>query len=348
MWSRAIQTLHFEPPSDGRNGTPVRAFRLAYGPGLAAEEQRALQRGTAAGGPLPPNLIEFTPTMTAAAQVSSLTVRGWDPRTKQSISVAATVDDLPSGRGDGLTGPAAATEALGGREDTVVDAPVASVEEARQLAAALLRERAYQFITGTGRLAGLPELRLRDVLEIHGIGLRFSGNYYVTRVEHTLSASGFFTGFRARRIADGSQAMTSTLPRSRSTDRRYYGVVEALVAKVTDDPEGECRVTLRFPFFDGATAESDWCRVVQPYAGNGYGAVFVPEVGDEVLVAFVHGDMRFPIVLGGLYNGVDKPPTDRTASKDQKMIRTKHGHQAVLDDSQGKRPSGSRRRAATS
>ena len=123
--------------------------------------------------------------------------------------------------------------------------------------------------------------------------------------------------------------MTSTLPRSRSTDRRYYGVVEAIVAKVTDDPEHECRVTLRFPFFDGATAESDWCRVVQPYAGNGYGAVFVPEEGDEVLVAFVHGDMRFPIVLGGLYNGVDKPPTDRTASQDQKLIQTKHGHQVA-------------------
>lgn len=129
--------------------------------------------------------------------------------------------------------------------------------------------------------------------------------------------------------------MTSTLPRSRSTDRRYYGVVEALVASVTDDPEQECRVTLRFPFFDGATAETDWCRVAQPYAGNGYGAVFVPEVGDEVLVAFVHGDMRFPVVLGGLYNGVDKPPTHRTASQDQKMVKTKHGHQVVLDDSQG-------------
>ena len=129
--------------------------------------------------------------------------------------------------------------------------------------------------------------------------------------------------------------MTSTLPRSRSTDRRYYGVVEALVTSVTDDPEHECRVTLRFPFFDGATAETDWCRVAQPYAGSGYGMVFVPEVGDEVLVAFVHGDMRFPVVLGGLYNGVDKPPTDRTASTDQKMIRTKYGHQVVLDDSQG-------------
>jgi uncharacterized protein involved in type VI secretion and phage assembly len=129
--------------------------------------------------------------------------------------------------------------------------------------------------------------------------------------------------------------MTGTLPRSRSTDRRYYGVVEALVAQVTDDPEHECRVKLRFPFFDDGNAVSDWCRVVQPYAGSGYGAVFVPEEGDEVLVAFVHGDMRFPIVLGGLYNGVDKPPTDRTASRDQKLVRTKHGHQVLLDDSQG-------------
>jgi len=129
--------------------------------------------------------------------------------------------------------------------------------------------------------------------------------------------------------------LTATLPRSRSTDRRYYGVVEALVTRVTDDPEHECRVTLRFPFFDGATAETDWCRVAQPYAGNGYGAVFVPEVDDEVLVAFVHGDMRFPVVLGGLYNGVDKPPTDRTATRDQKLVRTKHGHQVLLDDSQG-------------
>ena len=104
------------------------------------------------------------------------------------------------------------------------------------------------------------------------------------------------------------------------------------MAKVTGDPEHECRVTLRFPFFDGATAETDWCRVVQPYAGNGYGAVFVPEEGDEVLVAFVHGDMRFPIVLGGLYNGQDKPPTDRT---DQ---------QGPEDDPDQARPSGRARR----
>lgn len=122
---------------------------------------------------------------------------------------------------------------------------------------------------------------------------------------------------------------TRTTPRARSTDKRYYGVVEALVVESDGDDEG--RVKLRFPWFDSTTV-TDWCRVSQLYAGNGYGSVFVPEKGDEVLVAFVHGDMRFPVVLGGLYNGQDKPPTARTGGRDQKMIRTKHGHEVLLDD----------------
>jgi uncharacterized protein involved in type VI secretion and phage assembly len=118
-------------------------------------------------------------------------------------------------------------------------------------------------------------------------------------------------------------------PRSRSADKRYFGVAEAIVEEVENDDE--CRVKLRYPWFDSGTV-SDWCRVAQLYAGNGYGSCFVPEKGDEVLVAFVHGDMRFPIVLGGLYNGVDKPPTARTQGRDQKLIRTKHGHQLLFDD----------------
>jgi phage baseplate assembly protein V len=124
--------------------------------------------------------------------------------------------------------------------------------------------------------------------------------------------------------------MTRTMPRARSTDKRYFGVVEAIVVENDGDDEG--RIKVQFPWFDGGATVTDWCRVSQLYAGGGYGSVFVPEKGDEVLVAFIHGDMRFPIVLGGLYNGVDKPPTARTDGRDQKIIRTKAGHEVLLDD----------------
>jgi uncharacterized protein involved in type VI secretion and phage assembly len=132
-----------------------------------------------------------------------------------------------------------------------------------------------------------------------------------------------------------SLARRSFVPRAQTTDKRFYGVVEALVVDVID-PEKEGRVKLQFPWFDEDVV-IEWSRVRQFYAGNGYGAFFVPEVGDEVLVAFVHGDMRMPVVLGGLYNGEDKPPSDRQKAKDQKMIRTKAGHELVFDDSSKER-----------
>lgn len=87
--------------------------------------------------------------------------------------------------------------------------------------------------------------------------------------------------------------------------QRIYGVVMAIVTD-NNDPNAWGRVKLRFPWLDD-DVETDWARVVAFGAGPASGAVFVPEVNDEVLVAFEHGDPRFPYVLGGLYNGVDKP-----------------------------------------
>lgn len=111
---------------------------------------------------------------------------------------------------------------------------------------------------------------------------------------------------------------------------KRYGVAEALVVDV-EDPEQEGRVKVRFPWFD-ADMISDWCRVSQLHAGSGYGSLFVPHTGEEVLVAFIHGDMRQAVVLGGLYNGRDKPATFRNKDKDEYLIRTKAGHQILLVD----------------
>jgi phage baseplate assembly protein V len=120
---------------------------------------------------------------------------------------------------------------------------------------------------------------------------------------------------------------------AQAQDKRYYGVASGLVTKVEDEAS-EARVKLKFPWFN-PDFETDWVRVMHGYAGNGYGWVWVPEAGDEVLVAFVMGDMRLPIVLGGLYNGEDKPKVARTAQNDQKMFRTKAGNQILLDDTTG-------------
>jgi uncharacterized protein involved in type VI secretion and phage assembly len=118
-------------------------------------------------------------------------------------------------------------------------------------------------------------------------------------------------------------------------DRRYFGVAVALVEEVVGDPAKEGRIKIKFPWYDNKTI-TEWCRVRHIYGGDGYGAFFVPEKKTEVLVAFLHGHMKDPIILGSLYNGKDKPPSERTDDRDEKVIRTKAGHEILLDDSNNK------------
>jgi phage protein D len=176
------EMLHFVRPTDGRDDRPIRVYQLVWGE----------------------SLIEFTPTITLSRQVTSVTVNGWDPDAKDAISATATAADLPGAAGGGGTsGPEAAAKLAGsGKREIVVDAPVLSQEEAEVLARALLAERAYEFITGSGRVIGLPDLRPGDNVELRGLGDRFSGSYYVKKVEHTLGSSGYVTQFDVRRVYD--------------------------------------------------------------------------------------------------------------------------------------------------
>lgn len=87
--------------------------------------------------------------------------------------------------------------------------------------------------------------------------------------------------------------------------RPIYGVVVGIVTQ-NDDKDKLGRVKVKFPWLSD-NDESDWARITQLGAGPNAGAVFIPEVNDEVLVAFEHGDISRPFVIGGLYNGKDKP-----------------------------------------
>lgn len=114
---------------------------------------------------------------------------------------------------------------------------------------------------------------------------------------------------------------------------RVVGVVPALVTN-NDDPDKQGRVKVKFPWLSDRE-ESDWARVAGPYAGKGRGLYVLPEVGDEVLVAFEHGEVARAYVLGALWNGVDTPPADDGDGRDRKVLRTRSGHLIRLDDSDG-------------
>ena len=89
-------------------------------------------------------------------------------------------------------------------------------------------------------------------------------------------------------------------------DNTIHGVVIGLVTN-NNDPQNLGRVKVMFPWLSD-NLESDWFRVASPMAGAGRGIMFMPEVDDEVLVAFEHGNPQRGIVVGSLWNGKDKTP----------------------------------------
>jgi uncharacterized protein involved in type VI secretion and phage assembly len=120
-------------------------------------------------------------------------------------------------------------------------------------------------------------------------------------------------------------------------DKHIYGVVIAVVTG-NQDPEGLGRIKINFPW-RGENDESHWARMISPMAGNERGIVFYPEVDDEVLVAFEHGDINEPYVIGALWNGKDKPPETNSDGKNNiRMIKSRSGHEIIFndDDSSGK------------
>jgi uncharacterized protein involved in type VI secretion and phage assembly len=105
-----------------------------------------------------------------------------------------------------------------------------------------------------------------------------------------------------------------------------------------DDPERLNRVQIRLIAYDGIDDQDAplWARVVAPFAGQDRGAFFMPDVDDEVLVVFTNGDPRFPLVLGGLWNGASPAPADLQPEGNRfKRIRSKNGITITLDDQQG-------------
>jgi len=105
-----------------------------------------------------------------------------------------------------------------------------------------------------------------------------------------------------------------------------------------DDPDSQGRVKVKLPWSPDAGGEGyeAWARMATLFAGQDRGSWFLPEVGDEVLVAFEQGDPRRPYVLGGLWNGQDNPPASLSGGANAlKVLKSRRGVTVTLDDTDG-------------
>ena len=128
-------------------------------------------------------------------------------------------------------------------------------------------------------------------------------------------------------------SLATTAPTETDLESGGYakGVAVAIVCE-NKDASGQGRVKVNYPWYANPTA-SYWARVVTPMAGKGRGVYFIPEIHDEVLVAFDRGDLRFPYIIGSLWSGVAQAPENNADGKnDRRVIHSRDGHKLVFDD----------------
>lgn len=272
------------------------------------------------------DINQFQVRMSSFQQVSAVEVRSWDYANKQPIvetaNAEATVTETENGKGSEIANRFQTNPKM-----IVVDQPVFSADEAKRMAQSLCDELGGEFIEAEAKTDGYgnPEIRVGRVVDLKDLG-NYSGKYYITETRHHYYEKVYSTDFTVRGLRDGS--LLSLL-----TPKTHLQPGQTLIVGIVTnnkDPKGWGRVKVRLPTLT-EEHESNWARIVALGAGNKRGFDWLPEVEDEVLVGFEHGDIHRPYVIGGVWNGQDKPPEDVNQSVQGgkvrlRTIKTRTGH----------------------
>lgn len=163
---------------------------------------RGIGRGEAATLSRDSDLLEFRPRLSTLGPSPRVVVRGWNPQQKESLVGHADTGDATATMGGATLGAAAVEEIFGAAETASVARPQFSQAEADQIARAAFNEAALSYISGEGVCVGRTDVRAGEVINIAGLGERFSGPYYVTSATHSYTpARGYRTRFAVRRNA---------------------------------------------------------------------------------------------------------------------------------------------------
>lgn len=280
-------------------------------------------------------LVSFRPRLSLASQVEKVTVRGWDVQKKEAIVGQATTSKTAPEIGLGKWGGQAAQTAFSAAQ-TQVFVPVQSQSDANAVAKSILDEVNSAFIEAEGEALGNPALKAGEIIQISDVGTRFSGKYKLTTVRH-IFVEGDYRCFFA---ISGSKPMlvTETLQSSNGDKSRWAGVYPAIVTNNKSESDWGM-VKVKYPWLEDKI-ESYWARLASPGGGAQRGIYFLPEVNDEVLVAFEAGDFNRPYIIGGLYNGKDQPPEAignavSDGNVETRTIKTRIGHLIRLTDKSG-------------
>ncbi|WP_034292917.1 type VI secretion system tip protein VgrG [Herbaspirillum sp. RV1423] len=275
------------------------------------------------------DLMSFQADIDARTQLQSVMGAAWDPATQavvqQTASPAAlyTQGNLEAAALAKVAGPASF------RLQTTVPLETDDIKawaSARQMKAALAK------IRGKMKFQGSALAKPGAMIELAGVGKRFSGSVFVSAVNHEITNGNWITEVEfgmapewfTEEHGGGDAPASGLLP-------GVAGLQIGVVKKLDADPEGQYKIQVAISVLQAAT-EGVWARLASFYGSSGVGAFFIPEIGDEVVIGYFNNDPSHPVVLGSLYSSQRKMPYELTADNYTKALWTKGLLKVVFDD----------------
>ena len=275
------------------------------------------------------DILEFDGEIDATHQYSGVQGNAWDMST-QSIINASASEPTVNDQGD-LTG-ATLADVLGTGDCNLLTSTTVTQDDIQAWAdAALLKSRLSRF-KGSVTFQGSSKAKVNSTIKLDGVSTRLNGNALITGVIHTIDDGRWNTEVKLGLSPDWFvEEHPVTAPNASGLIPGIKGLQTGIVTKIDSDPDNEFRVQVEIPIL-GAEGESVWARLSTFYNGNGFGAFFMPELNDEVILGFMNDDPRFPVILGSVYSSSIAAPETPDEGNTIKTIITQSKLQLKFDD----------------
>ena len=274
-------------------------------------------------------LLNFDAEIDARNQFSTITSYGWNPADQELVETEAAD---PSVRLNGnisvsdLTGVIDLDNLALKHGGNTISTALQAWSDAKALFQQMSKTR------GTVKFQGIPEVLPGTMLNLEGVGDRFSGKIYISAVRHTLSDGNWTVdaqfGINPKWFSETYDI--SQLPAAGLLPA-INGLHIGIVTKLEEDPDGEDRIHVKIPIINNEE-QGIWARVASLDAGENRGAFFRPEIEDEVIVGFINDDPNQAVVLGMLHSSAKPAPIVASDDNHEKGFITRSEIKLLFDD----------------
>ncbi|VAW60032.1 VgrG protein [hydrothermal vent metagenome] len=275
------------------------------------------------------DIISLKADLDAMHQLSKVTSAGWDLST---LSVAeepapAIADSSARGSKNGDL------STVLGLDNYRLQSQVPMVAQSlKDWAAAEQSKSQLSLLRGIVEFHGTAAAELGEMIELAGVGERFNGNVFTSAIEHDIESGNWKTevefGYSSHWFSEREDIVA---PLAGGLLPAAQGLQTGIVIKLDEDPDSQYRIQVSVPLLQ-ADNEGVWARLANYYASAGFGAFFIPEIGDEVVLGYFNNDPSYPVILGSLYSEKNTSPEELTAENFTKSLTTASKLKITFDD----------------